>query len=123
MSVEKTATESLYERIYALIKQIPSGQVATYGQLAECVGCTARQAGYALAATPSDKAIPWHRVVNAQGKLSIRASGQASTEQYQRLVSEGLVFSASKRLDLNRYRWQPVDDESDWDEPDVAGMG
>ena len=64
-----------YARIYAVIRRIPFGKVATYGQVAELAGLPghARQVGYALHALPSATAVPWHRVINAAGTVSRRA--------------------------------------------------
>ncbi len=111
---------SYYERIYSLIREIPSGKVATYGQLAKLAGCTARQAGYVLAATPSGEGIPWHRVINAQGKLSVRSSGEPSSEQTQRLLAEGVIFNPSGRIALADYQW---DFDNDFEAPDIPGIG
>lgn len=103
--------EPLYARIYAVVKLIPSGQVATYGQIAEIVGgCTARIVGYAMAACPED--VPWQRVVNAQGKVSPRADHWGAEVQRQRLRDEGVEFDADYRMDLARVRWPGPD--LDW---------
>jgi len=94
----------LYERIYEVVRQIPPGKVATYGQIARIVGppCDARQVGWALAAlkyNPQDRPVPWQRVINAQGKVS--------TGPYQRelLEEEGIVFDARGQIDLERFGW------------------
>ncbi len=65
-----------YARIYAVVRRIPRGRVATYGQIAELAGLPghARQVGYALHALPDGTAVPWHRVLNARGALSLRRS-------------------------------------------------
>jgi methylated-DNA-protein-cysteine methyltransferase-like protein len=100
--------ERLYTRIYAVVRQIPRGKVATYGQIAEIVGdCTPRMAGYAMAAAPDD--VPWQRVINAQGKISPRADGWGSETQRLRLEDEGVHFDAEHRVDLARYRWAGPD--------------
>lgn len=97
--------EPLYARIYAVVRLIPPGQVATYGQVAEIVGgCTARMVGYAMAACPDD--VPWQRVVNAQGKVSPRADHWGAEVQRQRLIEEGVEFDADYRMDLARVRWR-----------------
>jgi len=96
-------TNSIYQNIYKIVQLIPFGRVATYGQIAKIVGnCTARMVGYALAATPEDIKIPWHRVINSQGKISLVA-----LEDLQRklLESEGIIFDNSGRVNLNKYRW------------------
>jgi methylated-DNA-protein-cysteine methyltransferase-like protein len=102
-----TATEKhLYERIYAVVRQIPAGKVASYGQIAQITGgCTARMVGYAMAATPENSGVPWHRVINAQGKISLRADSFGSRLQEQLLKDEGVEFDAQGRVDLERFGW------------------
>ena len=98
--------EPTYARIYLLVQQIPPGKVATYGQIASMAGgCTARMVGYALAALHSVKDVPWQRVINAQGKISLRADGGGSTVQRRLLEEEGLRFDAQDRIDLRKHRW------------------
>lgn len=101
-----------YERIWAAVKRIPRGKVATYGQIAALAGMPrhARQAGYALAATPASVKIPWHRVINAQGRISLRLKHWDSGSDDMQCIlleSEGIEFDASGRVDLTRFRWQP----------------
>ena len=67
---------SLYDDIYQVVKQIPPGKVSSYGRIARIVGCNARQVGYAMAATPSGRDIPWHRVINSKGEISLRKDGK-----------------------------------------------
>ncbi len=106
-------THSLYERIYKVIRQIPAGRVARYGQIAAIVGeCGARTVGYALAALRSDTDVPWHRVVNRQGKISLRGHGSEGQEQRARLESEGVTFDADHRIDLSQFGW--VGPKWDW---------
>ena len=101
--------ESSYERIYAVVKRIPRGRVATYGQVADLAGLRghARQVGYALHATPPNVAIPWQRVVNAKGEISLRPGSGGGNLQAALLQSEGIAFDADGRIDLTRYRWKP----------------
>ena len=98
-----------YARIYTIVRQIPDGQVATYGQVAALAGFPghARQVGYALHALPAGSDVPWQRVINARGEVSPRSEG--GWEHYQRhlLEEEGIVFDLSGRVDLRRYRWGP----------------
>jgi methylated-DNA-protein-cysteine methyltransferase-like protein len=93
--------------IYAHVRRIPAGRVATYGQIAHLVGAprSARQVGQALAALDDDSDVPWHRVVNAQGRISPRRD--AGSDEFQRLLleDEGVVFDATGRIDLARYAW------------------
>ncbi len=100
----------VYEQIYAVVRQIPGGQVATYGQIAGIVGgCTARMVGYAMAALPFDTDVPWQRVINAQGKVSPRSGGQGSALQRQLLEEEGVVFDARNRVDFDQVGWPGPD--------------
>jgi len=95
-----------YEAIYALVKQIPPGKVATYGQIARLVGgCTARMVGYAMAATPSGEDIPWHRVINSKGKISPHGLGYGSALQKARLLEEGILFDEQNTINLNLFGW------------------
>jgi methylated-DNA-protein-cysteine methyltransferase-like protein len=105
-----TSVNGLYERIYAVVYHIPPGQVATYGQIARIVGrCTARAVGYAMAALPCDTDVPWHRVINSQGKISPRRSGEGSARQRQLLEGEGIHFDQQGRVDLNVVGWASPD--------------
>ncbi len=113
-----------YDSVYAWVRKIPSGKVATYGQLATYVGCTARQVGYAMANTPTDEGIPWHRVVNSQGKVSVRSEGGPDPRQTVLLKAEGVIFKANSALDLDQYQYSFPPDAEDWMEPpDVPGLG
>jgi methylated-DNA-protein-cysteine methyltransferase-like protein len=95
--------------IYRLIAKIPHGTVATYGQIASMMlRCTARQVGYALAATPDDVDIPWHRVINARGEISVRSTGDGAAEQRRRLLAEGVPV-VQGRVDLARFGWAGPD--------------
>ncbi len=102
--------QSKWERIYSVVKQIPSGQVATYGQIATLAGYyrQARQVGYALHAVPSDD-IPWHRVINAQGKISLNLE-MGGAVQRKMLESEGVIFSSAGIISLREFRWEPAID-------------
>ena len=95
-----------YERIYAIVRQIPPGKVATYGQIAGIVeGCTARMVGYAMAALPSGSDVPWQRVINAKGKISPHGAGFGSAMQRQLLEEEGVEFDAEGRVDFDQFGW------------------
>jgi methylated-DNA-protein-cysteine methyltransferase-like protein len=97
-----------YARIYAVVRRIPRGRVATYGQVAELAGLGghARQVGYALHALPESTTVPWHRVLNARGTLSPRHSA-GEISQRLRLEREGVRFDAGGRVPLDRLRWRP----------------
>ncbi len=96
----------LHERIYEVARMVPSGRVATYGQIAEIAGgCTPRMVGYAMAAAPFGSDVPWHRVINSQGRISVRGDGGESPEQRAMLEAEGVVFSEGGRVDLKEFCW------------------
>jgi methylated-DNA-protein-cysteine methyltransferase-like protein len=100
--------DSTRERIYAQVRKVPRGRVATYGQIASLAGLDgqARQVGYAMAALPSSSAVPWHRVINAQGRVSMRSEGLGgSIIQQQLLEREGVVFDGG-RVALARFGWK-----------------
>jgi methylated-DNA-protein-cysteine methyltransferase-like protein len=86
------------------VKKIPRGRVATYGQIAVLAGLAghARQVGYALAAL-TDESVPWHRVVNAQGEISMRGESHYEIRQRRLLEREGVVFDAKGRIPLRRF--------------------
>ena len=102
-------------RVWAAVQQIPPGKVTTYGQIAKLVGAPAgmafesyralgpRWVGGALAACPAG--VPWQRVINAQGKISM--PGKAGSEQRALLEAEGVQFDARGRIDLKRFGWPP----------------
>jgi len=99
--------KNLYNDIYQIVKQIPPGKVASYGQIAGMLSkCTARMVGYALAVTPDDQKIPWHRVINSQGKISLRSNGETDVLQKALLESESIIFNKNGQIDLNIFRWQ-----------------
>ncbi len=99
--------ESSYARIYRVVRRIPRGRVATYGQVAHLAGLPghARQVGYAMYALDDDS-VPWQRVINAQGRVSARA--EPGWEGFQRhlLEEEGVEFNDNGVADLKRYRWE-----------------
>ncbi len=99
-------SDPLYEKIYAFVRQVPQGRVTTYGAVSKIVGgCTARMVGYAMAATPDNSQVPWQRVINSQGKISLRGEGYGGTVQRQMLEEEGIVFDAAGKIDLGKYGW------------------
>lgn len=100
---------SFNQLVYRLVAQIPVGKVMTYGQVAALLGRpgAARQVGYALAATPAELDLPWHRVINAQGGISRRANPDDVAYQRMLLEAEGVVFDQQGRVSLRQCRWQP----------------
>ncbi|MGE0351804.1 MAG: MGMT family protein [Gemmatimonadales bacterium] len=99
--------DSTYQRIYAVVRRIPRGRVSTYGRVAEAAGLAgaARQVGYALSALPAGSRIPWHRVVNALGGISLRATPGHELTQRLLLEREGIRFDGRGRIPLQRYGW------------------
>lgn len=97
----------VYERIYAIARQIPAGKVATYGQVAKIEGhATARMVGYAMAALKADSDVPWQRVINARGEISERSGGGGTSRQREHLDAEGVFFNARGRVDFSRAGWE-----------------
>jgi len=103
-------------RVYELVRAIPAGRVATYGQIARLVPLAEgvdpssylrlapRWVGAAMAACPDD--VPWQRVINSQGKISPRP-GFGVLVQRKLLADEGVLFDERERVDLKRFGWQP----------------
>jgi methylated-DNA-protein-cysteine methyltransferase-like protein len=100
-------TPRFFTRVYDAVRAIPRGRVATYGQVAQLVGVPrgARAVGWALRALDARTArrVPWHRVVGATGRVSLRA-GAGPVLQRRRLEAEGVVFRGG-RIDLRRHGW------------------
>jgi methylated-DNA-protein-cysteine methyltransferase-like protein len=104
-----------YRRIWSTIAAIPRGRVASYGQIGELAGFSrgARLVVRALRYAPDDLDLPWHRVLNAQGKIAIPVNSPSHAEQARRLADEDVPMVAG-RVDMDRYRWQPDLDELMW---------
>jgi len=99
-----------HERIYAIVRRIPRGKVASYGQIAALAGLGghARLVGYALHALPEGSGLPWHRVVSAAGRISLmRSPSGAGLTQRMRLEREGVRFDGRDRVVLDRHQWRP----------------
>lgn len=95
----------MYEQIYDVVRQIPSGKVASYGQIARIVGtCNARMVGYAMSALRTEE-VPWQRVINSQGKVSQHGDGIGTILQRQILMDEGVIFDNQDRIDFNQFGW------------------
>lgn len=97
-----------YERIYAVVRRVPKGRVATYGQIARLAGLGghARQVGYALNALPDGMDVPWHRVINARGGISKRSIPVYEQIQQELLEQDGVEFDTNARVSLQRYQWK-----------------
>ncbi len=97
--------KTTYADIYAMVRQVPKGKVATYGQIALLVGrCTPRMVGYAMAGLDFDSDVPWHRIINRLGRISPRA-GDGAELQRELLRREGVGFDAAGVIPLQKYRW------------------
>ena len=96
-------------RIWQVITLIPRGKVASYGDVAAQAGMpgAARRVGRALKGLPRDTRIPWHRVINAQGRLSLPVDSTARYAQRERLEAEGVIFRGNGSVDMGRFRWLP----------------
>ena len=92
------------ERVIASIRSIPRGRVATYGQIAHHAGNprAARQVSYILHSSSRKEKLPWHRVVNSKGGISLK-KGYGYERQKQMLIDEGIIFDNEDRIDLKRY--------------------
>ena len=107
---ERGTSTSLWPQIYAVVARIPVGRVATYGQVAALAGLprNARLVGYAMHGLPDGSTLPWQRVINAQGKVSLRSfSGPSEGLQRHLLEEEGVSFDDKQRVSLKKFRWKP----------------
>jgi len=97
-----------YERIYAVVCRIPSGKVSTYGTVARLAGFPgrARQVGYALHALSDEKDVPWQRVVNARGQISLGPEVGLNSLQRQMLEAEGVFFDGRGCINLDEFGWR-----------------
>ena len=105
--MKPTAPDGTHARIYKTVSRIPRGRVATYGQIARLAGLRgqARLVGYAMHALPTGSRVPWQRVINARGEISL--PGSSAVRQRELLEREGVRFDAKGRIDLDRFLWQP----------------
>ena len=100
----------VHDRIIAVVRQIPYGQVATYGQIARIAGgCTPRMVGYCLASLEPGSDVPWQRVINSQGRISPRGAGWGAQLQRELLLAEGVAFSEAGRINFRQFGWLDPD--------------
>ena len=99
-------TSSFHTRVISLIRTIPAGKVATYGQIAAMAGSprAARQVVRVLHSSSEKESLPWHRVINREGRISL-GKGDGYELQKALLEDEGVVFGLTDRVDLNRFGW------------------
>jgi len=100
-------TSDFYAAIYAMVRRIPPGKATTYGHIAALCGKPrgARAVGWALHALPDGSDVPWHRVVNKSGGISISKVGLPPELQRALLQAEGVDFEPDGRMDLRRWGW------------------
>ncbi|MFC1481863.1 MGMT family protein [Candidatus Neomarinimicrobiota bacterium] len=108
-SSRSSRQSELYSRIYKAVRSIPEGRVSTYGRIADLAGCPrqARLVGYALH-RGGDDSIPWHRVINYKGRISLDSNAMAGNIQQALLENEGVVFSKDGAVDLDRYVYPEI---------------
>ena len=106
-------SQGFFERVWALVAKIPAGTVATYGQIAALLGNprAARTVGWALHSMPDDLDIPWHRVINGKGRISLDCGEHDPHLQRVLLEKEAILFDARGFVDLQRFQWRPVWEE------------
>lgn len=94
-------------QIFAVIHQIPHGKVTSYGEIAKLAGYPgyARHVGKALGNLPEGSKLPWHRVMNSQGQISLKR--EDLQRQRRQLLAEGIEVSDSGRISLKKHKWQP----------------
>ena len=99
-----------YQKVYLTVSKIPYGKVATYGQIADLIYAygRARQIGWALRRLNLPSNIPWHRVINSKGLITMRMS-RNGTDWIQKdlLVNEGIKFNTKLKINLKKYLWEP----------------
>ena len=109
MAVTAPANPGGWTKVYRVVRRIPAGRVATYGQIAALAGMpgAARQIGWALHALSEEDDVPWQRVINARGEVSSRGIREVEDLQRSLLEAEGVDFKMNGRVDLALYAWKP----------------
>lgn len=101
--------ERLFHKILDIVRQIPEGHVATYGQIAFIAGTqNPRLVGFALATLKEGTDIPWFRVINSQGKISFPEKSDGFNIQYSLLQNDGIIFDAKNSINLKQFGWKPL---------------
>jgi methylated-DNA-protein-cysteine methyltransferase-like protein len=100
--------KGFYDRVVKFIKSIPAGKVATYGQIADYAGNprAAREVAYILHSSSDKEDLPWQRVINSKGQISMKP-GRGYEMQKKMLEDEGVVFEEGDHVDFERFLWQP----------------
>lgn len=97
-----------FEQVYRLVRQVPPGKVTSYGAIARMLGHphAARTVGWAMRGLPEGSGVPWHRVINSQGRISTRGRGQGADLQRALLEDEGIQFDERGGVDWERFGWK-----------------
>lgn len=116
---ERQEIEAFRQQVYRIVAQVPAGRVSTYGQIAEMIPVPAgmNPHGYARvraqwvgrAMRRAPEGVPWQRVINSKGRVSLPAGSRTAMIQRERLEAEGIVFGRSGSIDLGRYGWRGPD--------------
>ena len=99
-----------YQKVYSTVSKIPYGKVATYGQIADLIYAygTARQVGWALRRLKLPSNIPWHRVINSKGLITMSVSRNGTDWMQRKLLEkEGIKFNSKMKIDIKKYLWRP----------------
>lgn len=118
--VKKTDEGNWYQSVWKVVSDIPSGHVLTYGEVARLSGMpkAARRVSQALRRAPGDLNVPWHRVVNSQGKISFPEDSSGWARQKDMLEEEGIVFLKA-RINLDQFGYRGAVDRLLWGEDDL----
>jgi len=96
----------LFQKILEIVKQIPAGRVATYGQIAAMAGTqNPRLVGFALSSCSDNQDIPWFRVIKSKGSISFPEESNGFKIQYSLLIKDGITFDDKNKINLKQYRW------------------
>jgi methylated-DNA-protein-cysteine methyltransferase-like protein len=103
-------TESFSQKVIELIKNIPYGKIATYGQIATYAGNSraSRQVAWILHSSTRKENLPWHRVINSKGRISLPQKRGYETQK-EMLEKEGIIFGENDKIDFNRFLWHPFE--------------
>jgi len=118
--IENTADVDWYRNVWKVVSEIPSGHVLTYGEVARLAGLptAARRVSQALRRAPRGLKLPWHRVINSQGKISFPEDSSGWTRQKDKLEEEGVVFLKGK-IDLDQFGYRGAVDRLVWGDDDL----
>jgi methylated-DNA-protein-cysteine methyltransferase-like protein len=105
--MRKRLNDTFYEKVKAIIRSVPKGKVATYGQIAAYAGNPrgARQVAWVLHSSSRKYDLPWHRIVGSRGKISLKPM-QGYELQKSLLIAEGVAFDGNDYIDLEKYQWR-----------------